>query len=293
VRFFGWTDPPRRPYVPGVMASKRTYGVCVALGALGASALLAGVAPGHALAKPKAKAAGGPAAACGLRNLPLYSGASWTYKSGPDEMKVAVLSVAPGKDDAGAAVTAIEVEETHTVGGTKPVTTTLKATWTCTEKSGLRVAPESFFFTGEAGAPQGSTLKITEHTDVWLHPDAEVIQDNGWQEKLKAEVTRTDLGGKGAVKHPDAKIEVERYVLVHPTDPVSVPAGQFGALKVTFELRARGLVGQEKIELMIDDKQPGIVWFVKDLGIVKIEDNLKTRRSWELVTTTVPLPKQK
>ena len=46
-------------------------------------------APGGAVAQKKG-AAGKKAPACGLRNFPLYPGASWTYKSGVDEMKISV-----------------------------------------------------------------------------------------------------------------------------------------------------------------------------------------------------------
>ena len=220
-----------------------------------------------------------PKPACGLRNFPLYAGASWTYKSGPDEMKITVESVAPGKDADGVAATVIKVDETFK-------NESVKLEYTCTDAAGLRVPVDSFFFTGEAGGIYGSAYKITKHDDVWLHPDSETITDSGWQEKIKADVTRADTGGRGAT-HPDAKIEVERYVVVKGVDLVVLPIGQHNALKVNFELRSRAFVGEEKVEQIIDDKNPGAMWFVKDLGIVQVEDNLKTRRTWELVATTV------
>ncbi len=236
---------------------------------------------GHAVAQKKAKGAR-PKAACELRNFPIYAGASWTYKSGVDEIKISVESVGPGKDDAGNAVTVIEVDETY-----KNETNKLK--WTCTAKTGLRVAPESFFFTGEPGGLWGSTIEVTKHDDVWLHPDAEVIEDSGWQEKFKANVPRTDQGGRSA-KHLDARIEVGRFVTVHGLEAVQLAVGQWAAQKVAFELRAAAFIGEEKLDLLIDDKNPGAFWLVKDLGVVRYEDNLKTRRAWELTATTVPLP---
>jgi hypothetical protein len=248
------------------------------LPALALAALVAPGSEGHALAQKKA---GGPKPkpACGLRNLPLFTGASWTYKSGVDEMKITVESVAPGKDAEGKPATVIKVDETYK-------NESLKLDYTCTDKEGLRVPPESFFFTGEPGGIYGDTVTITKHEDVWLHPDVEAITDSGWQEKIKADVTRADTGGRGA-KHPDAKIEVERYVVVKGVDLVVLPLGQYNATKVQFELRSRAFIGEDKTEQIIDDKNPGALWMVKDLGVVQVEDNLKTRRTWELVATTV------
>ena len=247
--------------------------------ALGVAVAL--VSPGAVAQK---KGGGGKKApACGLRNFPLYTGASWTYKSGTDEMKISVDEVGPGKDTDGAPATVIKVSETY-----KGETSILE--YSCTDKKGLRVPVESFFFTGEAGGLWGTSLTITKHDDVWLHPDAEVSGDSGWQELLKADVVRSDTGGRGA-KHPDAKIEVERYVKVDGVEQLSVPAGTWNALKVTFQLRARAFVGAEKADVFVDDKAPGNMWFVKDLGIVGYEDNLKTRKAWQLVATTVPLPR--
>jgi hypothetical protein len=144
-------------------------------------------------------------------------------------------------------------------------------------------------FTGEPAGIWGAQLTITSHQDVWLHKDAEVVADSGWQEKLKADVTRSDTGGRGA-KHPDAKIEVERYVSVKAKDEVNLPIGQWKAIKIDFDLRARAFVGEEKVELVtIDDKNPGSVWLVPDVGVVKYQDNFKTKKVWELVSTTVPL----
>jgi hypothetical protein len=259
------------------IARSRSFRIVVPALALAAAAALS--LP-HAAAAPKKGGGGAKKPACGLRNLPLYPGASWTYKSGVDEMKLAVDEVGPGKDAEGNAATVIKVDETFK-GETN------KLEWTCTEKAGLRVPPESFFFTGEAGGLWGSSIKITKHDDVWLHPDAEVIHDSGWQEKVKADLTRTDLGGRGAKLEP-AKIEVERYVKVDGNEQVEVPAGSFNATKVTFELRGRAIVGDDKTEMQIDDKNPGAMFFVKDLGIVTYEDNLKTRKSWQLIATTVP-----
>jgi hypothetical protein len=248
------------------------------LPALAFGAAVALASPGAVAQKKGPK----PKPACGLRNFPLYAGASWTYQAGTDQMKISVDSVGPGKDADGAAATVIKVDETYK-GETN------KLEYTCTDKKGLRVPPESFFFTGEAGGLWGSTVKITKHDDVWLHPDVDVQNDNGWTETVKAEVTRTDLGGRGT-KHPDAKLEVERYVKVDAQEQLSVPAGAWTAQKVTFQLRGRALIGEDKVDIIIDDKNPGAFWVVKDLGIIGYEDNLKTRKSWQLIATTVALP---
>ena len=46
--------------------------------------------------------------------------------------------------------------------------------------------------------------------------------------------------------------------------------------------------GLEKFELPI--KRPGTIWLVKGVGAVKLEDAYD--KSWELVETSLPLPKK-
>jgi hypothetical protein len=248
-------------------------------------------APGtSSAAKAKKAGAGAPAPACGIRSLPLYAGASWTYKSGPDEMKLVVTSVGPGKDATGNAVTAIDVEETYSrkpAPDKEPVVSTQKLTWTCTA-AGLRIDPLSFYYTGEAGGVFGSELKITKRDGVWLPPDASLSTGSGWEEKLEGDIVRTDLSGKG-VTHPPATVSVQRVPTVGEVEAVNVAAGSFTARKVAFQLRAQAVSGGEKFDVLIDATNPGGIWFAKDVGIVKYEDNLKTRRSWELVATSVPI----
>jgi hypothetical protein len=125
---------------------------------------------------------------------------------------------------------------------------------------------------------------------VWLPPDGSLAPGSGWEEKLEGDVARTDLSGKG-VAHPPATVSVQRVPAVGDRESVTVPAGAFTALRITFQLRAQATAGGEKFDVMIDAQNPGSIWFVKDVGVVKYEDNLKTRRSWELVQTSVPLPK--
>src|SRR5262249_46545229 len=131
----------RRPMV------KSTLRILVpALAVGGAIALLS---PG-AVAQKKGAAAHKPPA-CGLRNLPLFAGASWTHRAGTDEMKISIEEVGPGKDADGAPATVIKADETFKGE-------TLKLQYTCSDKKGLRVPPESFFFTGEAGGIWGTQL---------------------------------------------------------------------------------------------------------------------------------------
>lgn len=250
--------------------------------------LLVGAAVALASSPAQAKKKGGgragaPKPACNLSYLPLVAGYSWTYVSGPDTVQVKVRAVAPGKDDKGADVIVIKVVET--LNGTLEV----QNEWTCTPDGGLRISPDSFFFTGEAGGRFGVDVTWTAHEDVWIHPDKNVVAESGWQEKLKGDVKRADSGGQGA-KHEDAKLEVERYALVKAPEDIALPLYQGKAVKIEFQLRGRAIIGTEKTEITIDDKAPGEVWLVKGFGIVKIKDNLKGGKTWEITNTTVPVP---
>jgi hypothetical protein len=235
--------------------------------------------PQLAAAKKKKPKAGATKPACDQRFLPLVAGNSWTYQSGADQVTVKITSVGPGEAKGSML---IKVEETFGA-------LVSKNEWTCDAK-GLRVSPDSFFFAGEPGGVYGTQVTWTSHDDVWLHPDVEVVPESGWQEKLKADVTRTDLGGTG-LAHPPAKLEVERYVIVHPAEAVQGNIFQGDALKVEFQLRARAFIGEEKVELqIIDDKNPGAMWMVKDFGVVKVKDNLKGGKTWDLINSSVELP---
>jgi hypothetical protein len=239
-----------------------------------------------ALAKAKKKRGKAAPPACNLHYLPLVAGYSWTYASGQEQVEVKVTGVQQGKDEAGEPATLINVQETY---GAQ----VQKTQWTCTAGKGLRISPDSFFFTGEPGASYGTQVTWTSHEDVWLHPDVNVVADSGWGEKLKGDVKRADTGGQGVV-HPDAKLEVERYVVVKPAEMYSSAVWQGKAMKLEFQLRGRAMVGDEKQEIAIDDKNPGEVWLAKDVGVIKIKDNLKADpvsrlggKTWELVASNV------
>ncbi len=87
---------------------------------------------------------------------------------------------------------------------------------------------------------------------------------------------------------PEYLQTVERHGTAHPTEGLTVGDMYFiAALKVTFELRGRGLVQTEKAEIPV--KRPGAFWYVKKLGVVRVDDAFD--KTWELVTTNLPMPK--
>lgn len=235
----------------------------------------------HAKAKAKGKAKTPPA--CDLGYLPLVAGNSWVYTSGPDTLQVKVTGVAPGTDEFGKPATLIKVRESF---AGKDV----DHTWSCTKEGGLRVSPDSFFFVGEPGLRVGIEVKWTSHDDVWIHPDGNIVKDSGWQEKLKGDVTRPDTGGGGAT-HTEAKLEIERYALVKATETISLPIWQGDAVHIEFNLRGRVFLGANKTDItVIDDKNPGGVWLAKGVGVVRIKDNLKGGKTWELTSSSLLTP---
>jgi hypothetical protein len=231
--------------------------------------------PEIAAAAPKPKAPAAGATACNLKALPLAPGNTWTYKSGAYTVVIKVLDVGPGKDFAGKPVTTVNLEETF---GTRVV----KSTINCSPGAGMQIGLESFFFSGEPGGPVGSTVTVTDRDKVTFLADEQLVADNGWVEIVKADVARADTGG-AAAQHPPAKIEVERHVNVRNEEQVMIGLGSFKPQKIVFELRGRGMVEDQKVEIPI--RRPGVVWLVRGVGFVKIDDAFD--KTWELTDTNL------
>jgi hypothetical protein len=222
-----------------------------------------------------AKAPGAPAPACGDKAVPLAVGNTWTYRSGGEQIQIKITDVQPGKDWNGKAATVISADETL---GARVI----KTTYTCST-AGILFPPDSFFFSGEPGGGVGDTFTVTGREAQSLLPDGGLVADANWIETVKADVTRSDSSGVGA-KHDPAKVEIELHVQVHPSGGVAVPTGNYPrALKVGFELRGRGVIGEAKVEIPI--KRPGAFYIQPGIGIVKIEDVFD--KNWELTETNV------
>ncbi len=235
----------------------------IALLALGLALALAAPAD----AKPKA---GAVPSACGYKSLPLATGNTWTYKNGDKSVTVKIDNVSPGKDWSGKPATIIDVEETY-------AGRTIKTQWACTPTTGLSVALDSFYFTGEPGGGVGMQFTVTAHDKSWLLPEEQLTAEVAWVENMKADVARADAGGAGAV-HAPAKLEVERHVQLRGGETLDIPAGHFRAQKYFFELRGRGLVEDQKNEIPI--KRPGAYYITPGVGVVKIDDAFA--KTWEL-----------
>jgi len=80
-----------------------------------------------------------------------------------------------------------------------------------------------------------------------------------------------------------AKVEVERHVNVKGNEKIMIGLGEFNTQVVMFELRGRGVIGEEKSEIPI--KRPGQVWLQKGIGYIKIDDAFD--KTWELVETNL------
>ncbi len=220
-----------------------------------------------------------PPPACGMQNIPLQKGNSWTYHSGTIDHVITILDVVAAKDKDGKPITSIQVEEAN--GPRK-----IAMTWTCTAEAGLTIPPESLLFTGEAGGGVGVTLSNVAVTEATLPPDKLLVQDYQWVHTIKGDATRAPAEGSGAT-HAPARVEIERHGSVQPAEGITTQLGYWQALKITFELRGRGLVGPEKAEIPV--KRPGTFWYVKKLGVVKVDDAFD--KSWELTVTNLPIPK--
>jgi hypothetical protein len=235
-------------------------------------------------AAPTAAVGGSKNGACGINNIPLVPGNSWTYKNSANDKRVTVkvMDVSQGKDHAGKAATVITVEETF-------LGATLKATWTCTTTGGLVIAPESMFFAAEPGGGVGITTAVTSRDSVTFLPDAALNADARWVEKVLADIVRSDSGGATA-KHPAAKVEIQRHITDVQTESVncvmlSCSTSQWNAMKIIFELRGEAVVEAEKYPLPAKPDHPGTYWIVRGLGIVKMQDNNDS--AWELVESTL------
>lgn len=236
---------------------------------------LAFLVPAVATAKPTKTVGSTAPLACGLKALPFAVGNTWTYRSGNTQVLIKVLEVTPGKDAAGKPATTIVLEEA--ANGR-----TVKTTATCTPTNGVQIPLDSFFFLGEPGGALGATTTVTSRDKATWLPDDQVVDGNGWVETVKADVVRQDSGSAGA-KHAPSSVEIERHVNVKESSNVMIGLGQFNAQRVVFELRGRGVVGEEKAEIPI--KRPGTAFLVKGVGYVKIEDAFD--KSWELVDTNL------
>jgi len=247
--------------------TRKTFSLAVAVALSSLLSAGAGAKPTKAGAAP---------AACNLKGIPLAVGNTWTYRSGAQTVIIKVLEVAPGKDLAGKPATVATLEEA--LGGDQ----TIKTAITCTPQMGMQIPLESFFFTGEPGGGIGTVFTITgRERATWL-PDDQLIEGNGWIETIKADATRTDMGGAGMV-HVPAKVEVERHVNVKGNEKIMIGLGEFNTQVVMFELRGRGVIGEEKSEIPI--KRPGQVWLQKGIGYIKIDDAFD--KTWELVETNL------
>jgi hypothetical protein len=155
--------------------------------------------------------------------------------------------------------------------------------WTCTAAEGLSVPPTSLFFAGEPGGGTNLTLVNPVVVGTRLVPDAQLVEGFQWQETLKADVERTVAAGTNA-KHPAAKVEIELVSTVSAlSEAITTALGDYNAMKLTFELRGRGIVGEEKAEIPV--KRPGALYLTRGVGAVKIEDAFD--RVWDLTATNV------
>lgn len=248
---------------------------------------------GGAEAKRKRRARG-PAAACGLRYLPLIEGRTWTYQYAvpplaegeepaadapkariltaktPDTFTVRVKSV---KQSAGK--TTITLEESYR----KVVRNTVL---TCTSK-GLTVPIDSFYFSGELPGALGFQIEDLELNGE-MYPGKRGLKkgDTFWMD-IKAKLLRSP-GGEADMKHLNATIELERQIVISQPEEVEVEHGIHDAHLVEVELS-----GRTSLE-PTPDKQSTLtigksrLWFADNLGLVRTYNRLG--QGWELATFT-------
>jgi hypothetical protein len=66
-------------------------------------------------------------------------------------------------------------------------------------------------------------------------------------------------------------------------ETIPLDLGAFRAQKIIFELRGRGIVGEETVEIPI--RRPGSYWAAKGIGFVRIEDAFD--KTWDLTETNL------
>ncbi|MFH0903238.1 MAG: hypothetical protein V2A73_21625 [Pseudomonadota bacterium] len=213
--------------------------------------------------------------ACGSRLLPLAKGNSWTYRSGSEEVSISVKEVTVERDASGRRLARIELQETF--AGTAKTTTC-----TCSPQTGLTVPPGSFLFSGEPSDDAGMAFAVSSHDGATYPSDGSLLVGHSWVETVRAAALRKDTSSSGG-EHPAAQVEIERYVAIGAEKTMTFEKGIFRAREITFDLRGRSIVGEDKRDLQV--KRQGVVWLVGGLGIIRIDDAFA--KSWNLVSSNL------
>lgn len=240
--------------------------------AAAAVALLLGA---HGVAHAQRK----PTPACGMKDLPLVAGHSWTYESfeppsfdgqaskskkppihQPNPAKKVVIevkNVETGDDK----VTTITLSE-NVDGEVRDTELRCTATW-------LEVSPHSFFFAGEPGGGRLLELAGTERQGHTYELRRGSLGGPQWTEIVQASIERKASEGTRATM-PNGTLELRRDVTVGGRERVTTASGSYTASRLTFELSGRARVEPAPDKaLEIPAGAVGALWFVPDLGVVQ------------------------
>lgn len=240
--------------------------------------LLVGTVGNEALAGEKAP--------CGLTYSPFVKGTVWNYE----------YIVPPGVEEkAGLKVNApdtisITVEEVLTEKGLTTITlkesyrkVDQKVVLSCS-KSGLEIPPQSFFFNGEPGGARGVDLAELKMTGQKAFPKGNLKAGLSLFTEIKGNVVRKSSNKD--VKHPNARIEMERQLNVGGTEEVVTNAETYKAIGVEIIVSGRVFIESGAGKERNMPAMKSLMWFAKNVGLVQVYNRFG--HGWRLVTKTSP-----
>ncbi len=223
------------------------------------------------------------AIACKMSYLPFAAGRSWTYQ----------YVIPPGVEDLPGGLKA-KIPETVTIkvksveAKSGAATITLQESYrevsqetilTC-DAEGLVVPLQSFFFAGELPGALGMTTENVDTKGKIYPGSAGLKRGESMYVEIKADVIRASAEGT-KVKHPAAKLEIERQITVGASQEVEVEHGIHKAAFVEVAISGRSSLApmpDKKIALPEGNAQ---LWFASGVGLVRAYNRLG--QGWELV----------
>jgi len=274
-----------------------------------APALVLGLAPGAAVAKPKAPAPAGKAAnACGMTVLPLSEGNTWTYsfvapkdaappdivRISPPAAKTFVITVKSIETNGADTVVNLEEKITYELNPLpgKPKGALderiVSSTIVCNAKK-VDISPDSFFFAGEPGGFAGgiSLDKIERKGTSWQLTKGN-FGEAEWPEDLIIEWSQKLSKGADA-KLGAGKLEIERRFHPQDAEDLNTKAGSYKAEKLVVQTTGRVTLAKplstdlKPAELPADWANQ--LWFVPGTGVVQSLN--RYAHQYQLVESTV------
>ena len=224
-------------------------------------------------------------APCGLTYAPFAKGNTWTYEfmvppgveekaglkvNAPDQIKITVEDVVSEKG-----LTTITLKEAY-----RKVNQTV--TLTCS-KAGLQIPPQSFFFNGEPGGARGIDLSNLEMKGQHSFPKGNLKAGLSLFTEIKGDVVRASTHKD--VKHPNARIEMERQLNVGGREEVVTNTETFKATGVEVKISGRVFIESNEGKERNMPAMKSLMWFAKNVGLVRVYNRFG--HGWQLLSKSL------